>query len=51
MKLKQFVKKLEEISKKYGDNLDVVMADGISVVKPVFSKNYKNPSVVISDEK
>ncbi len=52
MKLKEFIKKLERIAKKHGDDSEVIMADNISVVDPVFSKKYSNgKSVVITDEK
>ena len=51
MKLKQFIKKLKEISKKYGEEVSVVMADNISVVNPVFSKKYFGKKVIITDRK
>lgn len=52
MKLKKFIQKLESISKKYGDNMEVILADNIPIVNPIFSKKYPNKkSVVIADEK
>ncbi|MBI5071780.1 hypothetical protein HZB93_02705 [Candidatus Falkowbacteria bacterium] len=52
MKLKKFIKKLEEIAGKYGDDAEVVMADNIPVVEPVFPENYPgDEKVVITDEK
>lgn len=51
MILKEFIKKLEKIAKKHGDDTKVVMADNIPVVNPIFSKNYSNiKSVIITDE-
>ncbi|MEK7586537.1 MAG: hypothetical protein AAB453_01560 [Patescibacteria group bacterium] len=47
MKLKNFIKKLEKISKKYSGNLEVVMADNIAVIKPIFKKNFRGCSKVI----
>lgn len=49
MKLKIFIEKLEEIRKKYGDDKEVVMADSIPVVDPIFSDKYYGGSVVITD--
>jgi len=52
MKLKKFIKKLKNIVKKYGDDAEVIMADNISVVNPVFSRKYPNrKNVVITDKK
>lgn len=52
MKLKQFIRKLEEIRKKYGENLDVVMADYIPVVEPIFLPDkHLGDKVVITDKK
>lgn len=52
MKLRKFIQKLEKIAKEQGDNLEVVMADNIAVVSPVFvKKNFFNKKVVvITDE-
>ena len=38
MKLKKFIEKLKEISEKHGSDLEVVMADYVPVVAPVFFK-------------
>ncbi|MFA4937496.1 MAG: hypothetical protein WC575_04425 [Patescibacteria group bacterium] len=52
MKLKKFIKKLQEIRRKYGEDAEVIMADYIPVVEPVFSTNeYLGNKVVITDEK
>jgi len=50
MKLKDFIEKLKEIAKKRGEDIEVIMADNISVVSPRFSDKYPKPSVVISDQ-
>lgn len=36
MKLKKFIQKLEKLLGKYGDNTEVIMADNMPVVDPVF---------------
>jgi hypothetical protein len=52
MKLKEFIKKLEKIDERIGESIDVVMADGISVVNPVYLNNFLNKKVVvITDQK
>ncbi|MDO8436103.1 MAG: hypothetical protein Q7S82_01790 [bacterium] len=51
MKLKEFIKQLKDIVNKKGDNLEVIMADNISVVEPVFSDSCPKLSVVITDQK
>ena len=52
MKLKKFIKKLQEISEKYGENAEVIMADYISVVEPVFlSDEDTGDKVVITDQR
>lgn len=52
MELKKFIKKLEIIAKKHGDDAKVIMADNIPVVNPVFSRKYPNrKNVVITDGK
>jgi len=52
MKLKKFIKKLQEIREKYGEDVEVIMADYIPVVYPVFSSDkYLGDKVVITDEK
>lgn len=51
MKLKKFIQKLEKLSEKHGDNIEVIMADNISVVDPIFSSDYPSKkSIVITDE-
>ena len=51
MKLKKFIEKLEKIKKEHGENIEVVMADGIPIVSPVFSSEYYyGNNVVITDE-
>jgi hypothetical protein len=51
MKLKVFIDKLNKIESKNG-NIDVVMADFISIKKVKVIKNIKDKNVlVISDEK
>ena len=45
MKLKEFIKDLEDISKKVDDKVEVEMADCIPVVMPI----YKNGTVFITD--
>lgn len=52
MKLKKLIKKLEKIAKERGDNIEVVMADNISITNPVFSRKYPNKQkVIITDKK
>ena len=52
MNLTKFINKLEKIRDKHGKDLEVVMADYIPVVEPVFSSNkYLGERVVITDEK
>ena len=52
MKLKDFIKELKAIAEKKGDDLEVIMADNISVVSPKFSDKYSGskPCVVITDQ-
>ncbi len=40
MKLKDFIRKLKIIADKKGDDLEVIMADNISVVSPKFFDKY-----------
>jgi len=47
MKLKNFIAKLNKISRERGDDLEVIMADNIPVVSPVFSTDYQNKKVVV----
>ncbi len=49
MKLKNFIEKLKEISETHRESIEVVMADGVSVVDPVFLD--EDEKVVITDEK
>lgn len=54
MKIKKFIEKLKKISEKYGADLEVKMADGISVVNPVYLKNFNfinKKTVIITDQK
>lgn len=52
MKLKKFIKRLQEIKEEYGEDAEVVMADFIPVVEPVFLPNKgSGNSIVITDEK
>lgn len=52
MKLKKFIKKLQEIEKQYGKDSEVIMADYIPVVGPIFlSDKYLGDKVVITDKK
>lgn len=50
MKLKEFIKKLEEIKNGKGENIEVVMADNIPVVEPIFSDQYHGKKVIITDQ-
>jgi len=52
MKLKKFIKKLEKIRDEHGEDTEVVMADFIPIVEPVFlpDKNLGN-NIVITDRK
>lgn len=50
MKLKKFIENLKNIEKEQGENLEVVMADNIPVVEPVFSNQYRDKKVIITDQ-
>ena len=50
MTLKEFIKKLEKIAKEHGISAQVVMADNILVVEPVFSNEYYGKRVIITDQ-
>ncbi|MEK7554783.1 MAG: hypothetical protein AAB518_02250 [Patescibacteria group bacterium] len=51
MKLEGFIRKLEVLKGKYGKDVEVVMADYIPVVEPVFSSDeYLGNKVVITDK-
>lgn len=41
MRLKNFIEELQKIDKEHGENPEVVMADYIPVVAPVFSNEGK----------
>jgi hypothetical protein len=51
MKIKRFIKKLQEISERHGEKIDVIMADNTPVVNPIFSQKYFGKKVVITDSK
>jgi hypothetical protein len=52
MKLNEFIKKLEKIENKYGASTEVLMADGIPVVDPVYLNNFfDSKAVVITDQR
>lgn len=52
MKLNKFIKKLEQIESRHGDSVEVLMADGIQVVCPVYLKDFfGSKAVIITDEK
>jgi len=47
MKLKVFIQKLNNLAEKHGDETEVIMADNVSVVDPVFSEKYLNKKKII----
>lgn len=51
MQLKQFIESLKKIEEEHGENLEVVMADNIPVLEPVFSEEYLDKKVIITDQK
>ena len=52
MELKEFVQRLNKLSEKYGDDTEVIMADNMPVVNPIYSNNYPSKSsIVITDTK
>ena len=53
MKLGDFIKKLEKIADEHGTLPDVVMADNILVINPVYAENYPRHKkvVVITDQR
>lgn len=52
MKLKKFIQKLKKIELEQGGNLEVVMADNIPVVEPVYLESFLDKrTVVITDQK
>ena len=51
MELKKFIQKLKRVAEKHGDDAEVIMADNIPVVSPIFSRKYPDgKNVVITDE-
>ncbi len=50
MKLREFIEKLKKIEFEQGKNLEVVMADFISVKEPVLLNAYDKKMVIITDE-
>jgi len=51
MKLDKFIKKLQKIKNKEGNNVDIIMADNIPIVSPVFLKNFVDRKVIIITDK
>lgn len=53
MRLDKFIKKLERLANNCGGSAQVVMADNILVVDPVYEENYPRHKkvVVITDQK
>lgn len=52
MRLRNFINELNKLAKKYGDKMEVVTADNIPIVDPVFSKDYPSKKkVIITDGK
>lgn len=52
MKLKNFIERLDKLAEKCGDKMEVVMADNIKIVNPIFRKNYQGCArVIITDGK
>lgn len=47
MKLNEFIKKLEKIKNEFGASTEVLMADGIPVVDPVYLNDFFDSKVVI----
>ena len=47
MIIKKFIEKLEKIAKQHGMDTEVRMADGISVVDPVYLDDFINEKVVV----
>lgn len=50
MKLKEFIRKLKKIESERGGDIEVVMADFISVVSPVFMNSSRGKKVIITDQ-
>jgi len=52
MELDKFIKKLQGIQSKHGDSIEVLMADGLPIVDPVYLKDFFNEmAVIITDRK
>jgi len=52
MKLKNFIEYLKTIQKVHDGDIEVVMADFISVVEPVFLNSHTGePCVVVTDQR
>ena len=50
MKLKEFIQKLKTLERENGSDSEVILADNVPVVDPVFSKRYPaRKNVVITD--
>ena len=49
MKLKKFIENLEDISREHGEELEVIMADNIAVIEPVFSDQYGGKKRMLND--
>jgi len=51
MMIKDFIRKLEKIAGENGDDAEVIMADNISVVDPIYSIKYPHGhNVIITDK-
>lgn len=52
MQLNKFIQSLQEIENKYGSSAEVLMADGIPVVAPIFLQDFlDSKAVIITDQK
>lgn len=51
MILKEFIENLQTIQKEHGDNHEVVMADCVPVVRPIFSDDYNGKSRIVVTDK
>ena len=51
MKIKELMSRLEKIIKLHGDDMEVIMADGMPVARAFFSNKYPSEkSLIITDE-
>jgi deoxyhypusine synthase len=50
MKLREFIQKLKKIESEQGEDIEVVMADNIPIVSPVFLDNFFGKKVIITDQ-